>query len=425
MPANSKREGSGAIASLGLLTIVAYGSWYYGFGVLLDPIHQSEHWSRGALGGVFGAAILVNGIGAALGGRLLDARGPRQAFLLAALLGGGGLLAASAQHSLVGFALAYAGGGGSIGALGFYHVTQAAAARTTPARSSQAIARLTIIGALASPVFVPLTAWLVDATDWRVVLRADAASVGLAFLVAATVVPDHRIPDMPGGRALDAFRAAWLGLAFRRLLLATLLSGAATDIMLAFQVPIMRAAGLSLAAAATVAGLRGFAQLGGRIPLGLLLRRTPARTALAGANLLAAISALLLLASGALPAAVAYSLLAGAAIGASSPLQGIYTAELVEVRDLGLLLGVQQSLWGIAGAAGPIVVGALLAATDSWVPAIVLTTLGFVGAALLLRGGGASRGRPYEAAVIASAGGVACCAPSAPASSATACGTSR
>jgi len=183
-----------------------------------------------------------------------------------------------------------------------------------------------------------------------------------------------------------------------------LLSGAAADIMLAFQVPIMRAAGLSLAAAATVAGLRGFAQLGGRIPLGLLLRRTPARTALAGANLLAAMSSLLLLAS-----------------GASSPLQGIYTAELVDEHDLGLVLGVQQSLWGIAGAAGPIVVGALLAATDSWVPAVVLTTLGFAGAAFMLRGGE----RPYEAALIASAGGVACCAPSAPASSATACGTSR
>lgn len=419
--ANSHADGRRAIASLGLLTIVAYGSWYYGFGVLLDPIHQSEHWSRGALGGVFGAAILVNGIGAALGGRLLDANGPRQTFLLAALLGAGGLLAASVQHGLIGFGLAYAVGGGGIGALGFYHVTQAAAARTTPARSAQAIARLTIIGAFASPVFVPLTAWLVDVADWRVALRVDAASVGLAFLLAAAVVPDHRISDVPRGKALDAFRAASRGLAFRRLLIAALLSGAAADIMLAFQVPIMRAAGLSLAAAATVAGLRGFAQLGGRIPLGLLLRRTPARTALAGANLLAAMSALLLLASGALPVAVAYSLLAGAAIGASSPLQGIYTAELVDERDLGLLLGVQQALYGIAGAAGPIVVGALLTTTDSWVPAVVLTTLGFAGAAFMLRGGG----RPYEAAPIASAGGVACCAPSAPASSATACGTSR
>ena len=373
-----------AIGTLGLLTIVAYGTWYYGFGVFLEPIHEAEGWSRGALGGVFGAAILVNGLGAAVGGRLLDAAGPRRTFLLAAVLGAGGLAVASFQHTLLGFGLAYAVGGGSIGALGFYHVTQAAAARTTPSNPSQAIARLTIIGALSSPIFLPLTAWLVESGDWRATLRLDAIAVGLAFVAAAVCVPDHRVRDQPRGSAIDAFRAAWQGIAFRRLLYATLLSGAAADIMLAFQVPIMRAAGLPLAAAASIAGLRGFAQLGGRLPLGLVLRRTSARVALAAANVLAALAALLLLVSGTLPLAIAYSVLAGAATGASSPLQGIYTAELVGRRDLGLLLGVQQALYGIAGACGPILVGILLALTDSWVPAVVLTTIGFVLAALFL-----------------------------------------
>jgi predicted MFS family arabinose efflux permease len=380
-----------AIGSLGLLTIVAYGSWYYGFGVFLDPIHDAEGWSRGALGSVFGAAIFVNGVGAAVGGRLLDAAGPRLTFLLAALLGSGGLAAASFQHGLLGFAVAYAVGGGSIGALGFYHVTQAAAARAAPARPSQAIARLTIIGALSSPIFLPLTAWLVEASDWRVTLRLDAVAVGLAFLATAALVPDHRIRHQRRGSALEAFRAAWLRIAFRRLLYATLLSGAAADIMLAFQVPIMRAAGLPLAAAASIAGLRGFAQLAGRLPLGLVLRAMPARAALASAHFLGAISALLLLASGALPLAVAYSLLAGVATGASSPLQGIYTAELVDRRDLGLLLGVQQALYGIAGACGPILVGALLAVTNSWVPAVALTVLGFAAAAFILARAAADR----------------------------------
>jgi MFS family permease len=382
---STQAPAAGAIASLGFLTIAAYGSWYYGFGVLLDPIHQSEGWSRGALGGVFGAAIFVNGAGAAVGGRLLDAGGPRRTFLIAALLGAGGLAAASFQHSLVGFALAYAIGGGSIGALGFYHVTLAAAARSAPLRSSQAIARLTMIGALASPIFLPITAWLIESSDWRITLRFDAVAVGLAFLIAAACVPDHRVQGQRRGSALAAFRTAWVRIAFRRLLVATLLSGAAADIMLAFQVPIMRAAGLPLAAAATIAGIRGFAQLAGRVPLGLVLRTMPARVALASAHLLAAIAALALLASGALPLALAYSLLAGTATGASSPLQGIYTAELVDHRELGLLLGVQQALYGLAGACGPILVGALLALTNSWVPAIALTTIGFAGAAFMLR----------------------------------------
>ena len=54
-------------------------------------------------------------------------------------------------------------------------------------------------------------------------------------------------------------------------MLASLISGAAVDIILVYQVPVMIAAGLPTGAAATIGGLRGFAQLGGRLPLSPLL----------------------------------------------------------------------------------------------------------------------------------------------------------
>ena len=62
-------------------------------------------------------------------GRVLDRRGPRLVFLFAAVAGTGVMLAASAQSALLPFAIAYASGCGLVGALGFYHITQAAAAR--------------------------------------------------------------------------------------------------------------------------------------------------------------------------------------------------------------------------------------------------------------------------------------------------------
>ena len=159
----------------------------------------------------------------------------------------------------------------------------------------------------------------------------------------------------------------------------------------------MRAAGLSLATAAAIAGARGFAQLLGRIPLGRVLRRTPARLALAAAQLAGAAAALLLLGADVLAIAIAFSLVAGTATGASSPLLGIYTAELVPPADLGLLLGVQQALYGVAGAFGPIMVGILLTTTGSWIPAIALTTTGFLGAGLLLLPADGRRLRPRRA----------------------------
>jgi MFS family permease len=391
-----ERSGLPAIVALGVLTITAYGGWYYGFGVLLEPIRRDEGWSSAALGTVFGAAILVNGVGSALGGRLLDRAGPRRTFLLATLIGAGGLAAAALQHNVITFGICYALGGGSIGALGFYHVTQAAAARSMPRRATQAIARLTMIGAFSSLIFLPLTAWLVQRTSWRVTLTIDAAAVGASFLLTAVVVPDHRGPTRSLSRGREAFAHAWESHSFRRLLLATLLSGAAVDIMLAFQVPIMRSAGLSLTAAAAVAGLRGVCQLLGRVPLGLVLRRFTARQALALAHLGAAASTLLLLGSGVLPIAICFALVAGASTGASSPLQGIYTAELVETEHLGLLLGVQQAFYGVAGAAGPIVAGVLLTASGSWVPTLILTAIGFAAASLTLAWHGVSDHPPVR-----------------------------
>ncbi|MCP4223537.1 MAG: hypothetical protein GY773_09370, partial [Actinomycetia bacterium] len=48
-------EGSGVrgwtgVAALGLLTITTYGSWFYGFGVLIGPIHDDVGWSTTILG---------------------------------------------------------------------------------------------------------------------------------------------------------------------------------------------------------------------------------------------------------------------------------------------------------------------------------------------------------------------------------------
>ena len=386
---SARHDAGPTLAALGILTITAYGGWYYGYGVIVDPIHHDEGWGTAALGVVFGAAILVNGVGAALGGRLLDGAGPRRTFLVG-VLGATTLWASAWQHNVVTFGLCYAIGGGTIGALGFYHTTLAAAMRSSR-HPTRAVARLTMIGAFSSPIFLPLTAWLVERTSWRRTITIEALLVAASFVFAAWVVPDHRRSVHASGGSRAAFARAWSGQLFRRLLISTLLSGIAADIMLAFQVPIMRSAGLPLATAAVIAGLRGLSQLLGRVPLSAILRALPSRRALAMAHTTAAVAAILLIASGSLPIAICYGLVAGAATGAASPLAGIHTAELVPTEHLGLLLGVQQALYGVAGAAGPIAAGVLLSSTGSWVPAIVLTSAGFAGAAILLTAGRSRR----------------------------------
>jgi len=377
------------ISALGLLTIVTYGACYYAYGVLIQPIGADMHWPPAALGAIFSAVLLITGVGGIVAGGLLDRAGEQPLFLAAATVGAGAMFVASFQTGLLPFAIAYAGGCGLVGALGFYHVTQSVAARAAPAAPARAIIWLTLIGALAGPIYLPLTGWLVDTTGWRSAIRVDAATVLVAFLLAAILVRGR------GGRrrtrlhesAARALVLAWRQPVMRAWLLATLISGAAVDALLVYQIPAMVKVGLPLGVAAAVAGFRGLSQLAGRLPLGPLIARLGTRRTIVLAYAVGAAAMPLLFASGTLALALAFALLAGAATGALSALQGIYTHELADPQHLGALLGTQQALFEVGGAAGPAVAGLLLGATGSFAPVVVAIVVGFVLAAGVLVGG--------------------------------------
>lgn len=374
------------ITALGVLTIVTYGACYYAYGVLLQPIRADTHWPDAALGAIFSAVLVITGVGGMLAGRFLDRVGEQPLFFLAAAVGTGAMLTASFQRSLLTFAIAYAGGCGLVGALGFYHITQSIAVRNAPAAATRAIIWLTFFGALASPIYLPLTGLLVESLGWRSTIRVDASTVAVAFLVTAFLVRGRSEPR-PGSRlqsAREAFWLAWRSSQVRAWLLATAVGAAGMDALLTYQVPVMVRAGLTLGTAATVAGFRGLAQLAGRLPLERTIRYFGARVTLVLAYLLGGLAALLLLVSRALAPAIIFSLLAGASIGALSSMQGIYTHELVDPRHLGALLGTQQAFFGVGGAIGPAAAGVLLGASRSSTPTVLMIATAFTAAACVL-----------------------------------------
>jgi MFS family permease len=370
-----------AVGGLGLVTIVAYGVAYYSYGVLIDPIRTQTGWSSPALGAIFSGVLVIGGAGGLAGGRLVDRVGTRPAFLLAGTVGAGAVAAASYQHGLLGFGVLYASGCGVIAALGFYHVTQPAAIRRAAGAPEGAVVWLTILGAFASPIFLPLTAALVAAIGWRDTIRVLAAVAAGVFLTMGALGRTGR-PRAPAPQhavgVVDALRGAWRVPGFRRWVLASLISGAAVDVILVYQVPVMIAAGLPIAAAATIGGIRGFAQLGGRIPMSPLLRRLGARRTIILSFLAGSIGTLFLLASGHAAPAILYSILAGASIGAMYTLQGIYTNELVGQANLSLLMGAQAAVFAVGGAVGPVLAGTVFAATGSYVPVVLLTAGGLL-----------------------------------------------
>ena len=395
MPARSaataERPRWGWISSLGIATIVAYGVAYYSYGALIDPIRHSTGWSATALGATFSAVLVTGGVGGLFGGRLTDRFGTRPAFLIAGTLGAGGIALASLYRTPLAFGPLYGVGAGAVAALGFYHVTQPAAIRAGGNEPQRAVVVLTIFGAFASPIFLPLTAWLAQAVGWRNTLRIHAVLIAIVFLIGAsrgdleTPRRRHRQSAAAGKSEIRAaLLTAWQRPAVRRWVFASMISGAAIDVILVYQVPIMIAAGLPTGAAATIAGLRGFAQVGGRLTLPPLLTRLGARLTTVAALVIAIAAALLLLGSRDIVFAGAYCLLAGVSLGAISTLQGIYTNELVGGRDLSMLMGAQQAVFAAGSALGPVIAALLFEKANSYTPVIMLTAVGLSAAALLL-----------------------------------------
>lgn len=154
--------------------------------------------------------------------------------------------------------------------------------------------------------------------------------------------------------------------------------------LVVLQVPTMVAAGLDRSTAATLAGARGIAQLLGRLPLGWVLRHVSARRALRSAKVLVAVGAGLMAMSGNLVLAVGFVVVAGAGLGAVSPLEGIYAREVLPAHDLGVLMGSLHLTLGLASGAGPLVAAALNDLTRSaWAGAVIAAGASLLSAALL------------------------------------------
>lgn len=382
---NGKSIPRGRVAVLGLVTIAVYGSWFYAFGVLLDPIIEDTGWSEPAVAAAFSATSVIAGLGSLAGGWFLDRWGSRLVFTVAALLGGGGLLMAASAPTPEVFAVAGAIGGGVLASLGFYHVTQTAAVRISPGSEDRAIAVLTIWGAFASVIYIPLAALLVTRLEWRTTLRILAVSTAVILLIGVLAVDTKpgKGGDMPPiarevARSLNSGRA-------RRFLASQTLAGIGVGAILVYQVPAMRAAGLALGVASFWAGFRGFAQLGGRLPLMPLVRRFGVASSLRIAYSAIAVGALALAFSGNQILAATYAIVAGFGIGAVSPLVGMHSKNVFGQASLGTAMGTVSLVFHLATAVGPVAAAWVVDATGSRAIPVAASAAVVAAAALAVR----------------------------------------
>ena len=327
-----------------MLTIVAYGSWFYGFGVLVGDISHDLRSPDRTMAIGFGLANVLTGVLGAIAGRNLDRHGVRRIFLAGGLVGGGLLAASSWMITPWSFAFVFGLAGGLIGATGFYSITQAVAARTSPGAPARAIARLTIWGALSSPLFIPAPKLPDSGGD------GERRCVLMPRLSSLQSPPTRCEPRWPSGplAVFCARPAPALGdPTIRRLVGSAAATAAAIEILLLYQVRIMIAVGMAAAAASWFAGARGLAQLLGRLPLTRTVARYGVRTTLVAARIGLALGCVSIVWSGHTWSTLVYVVVAGATIGVLSPLEGIFAGNHVAARRPGIADGRARTVvWG-------------------------------------------------------------------------------
>ncbi len=187
------------IPALALTLVVSWGSLYYAFALLVRPMQAELQASNAALMGAYSLGLLVWGLATGVVGALLPRIGGRVLMTAGSLLAGLMFLALGRVESVAATCVVWCGLGVAM-AMTLYEPAFAIVVQACPADRRRNITVLALAGGLASSVFWPLTAALVDHLGWR----GAASALGLLQLLLCAPLHAALLP----GRLRDASAGA-------------------------------------------------------------------------------------------------------------------------------------------------------------------------------------------------------------------------
>jgi len=254
-----------ATLTLAISQLVSWGVLFYGFAVSSSAISADTGWSDGLVSGAFASGLLIAGLGAPPVARALARHDPRLVLTAGSLLGMFGMLGFAAAPTPIALYLAWIAIGAAMSAT-LYEPAMAVLVALDPARRYRTLTVVTVAGGLASTVFAPLGAWLVDSLGWRTALALLGLGGGLftALLHAVVLPPPHAHPTTTQfvHQPAPAFDRG-----LRRLRDAVILEQAAMIATTAYLIALLVEKGVPLATASAALGVMGLGKVGGRLLL--------------------------------------------------------------------------------------------------------------------------------------------------------------
>ncbi|WGW12090.1 MFS transporter [Saxibacter everestensis] len=156
----------GGLTALCVGQLSSWGLLYYSLPVAVHPITEDTGWSATWVTGAFSLGLIISAVAGIYVGRLLDHRGPRITMTVGTLLGAAGLVLVGLAPNLPMFFVAWIVAGFAQSAA-LYPPAFAIITRWYGPARVRPLTIMTLVGGLASTVYAPITAFLLDAFDWR------------------------------------------------------------------------------------------------------------------------------------------------------------------------------------------------------------------------------------------------------------------
>jgi predicted MFS family arabinose efflux permease len=301
------------VAAVAFVTIMGAASFRTLPGLLVDPLHQEFHWSRGTIGLAASINLALYGLTAPFAAALMDRFGIRRvvsvALVVIALGSGLTVWMTAVWQLLLCWGLLVGLGTGSMALVFAATITN----RWFTERRGLVTGILTAASASGQLVFLPVLSWLSETHGWRpaavtvacaalavvpfvwLLLRDHPADVGLKPYGARAFVPK---PDPIPGAARRGVRVLFRAVRTRTFWLLAgsfAICGASTNgLMQTHFVPAAHDHGMPATAAASLLAVVGIFDVAGTVASGWFTDRFEARRLLAGYYALRGLSLLFL-----------------------------------------------------------------------------------------------------------------------------------
>ncbi len=357
--------------------LISWGTVFYGYAVLMEPMMRDLGWSRPQASAAFSVGLVASALAAVPVGRLIDLGYGRS------VMAGGSILAAALlalwsrveiyAHFLALWVLL----GATMSAV-LYEPGFAVLQRQLGPLARRGITVMTLLGGLASTAFIPLTHVLVERFGWRPALLVLAAFNLLVCAVIHLVVIPPQVPRTRAERTIPPpsnARRVLRQAAFWGFVATVVIQGILSTGMPIHLLPLLSERGFSLDAAVAAYAVIGPAQTSARFAVGWAERALGIRTiGLITLALGVTAQALLPFVPPGSWTIVIFAVLYGASNGLMTILRALLPVELFGRGDYGTILGMIAAPANLARASGPFIFGALWAWWGSY-DAVVLACL--------------------------------------------------